>query len=145
VFRGPAIVLRYPGSLFVSNRSLNSWSNPAQRFVLSNYRVPGNRPNGNGDYTPPPSGVIAQVLEEVPAPDSGFEAGPRPKRFVLPKLTGLEGFGDRWGEIAFRDHTRCFYIFIGVGRDASSAQIALVLHTLDSLTIGPPPPSVTAA
>jgi hypothetical protein len=146
VFRGPALVLRYPGGLYVSNRPLNWWSNPVQRFVLSTYRVPGGRPNGNGDYTPPPTGVIAQVVEDVPAPDPGFEAGPRPSQFILPRLTShLEGFGARWGEIAFRDHTRCFSIFIGVGRRASAAQIALVLRTLDGLTIGSPPPSVTGA
>jgi hypothetical protein len=146
VFRGPGLVLRYPASLYVSNRLLNNWGNPVQRFVLSTYRVPDGQPNLNGDYTPPPTGVIAQVLEDVPPPDPGFEAGPRPNRFRLPKLSNyLEGFGNRWGEIAFRDQTRCFYIFIGVGRLASPAQIALVLHTLDGLTIGAPPPSVTGA
>jgi hypothetical protein len=143
VFRGPAIILRYPGSLFVSNRPLNWWSNPAQRFVLANYRVPGNRPNGNGDYTPPLTGVIAQLVEEVPPPDPDFKAPGRPKRFALPKLTNrMEGFGNRWAELSFRDHGRGFTLFIGVGRDASPGQIALVLHALDGLTIGAPPPSV---
>lgn len=145
VFRGPAIVLRYPGSLFVSNRPLNWWTNPAQRFVLSNYRVPGNRPNGNGDYTPPATGVIAQLVEEVPPPNP-VRAPPRSRHFTLPKLTNyMEGFGNRWGGVSFRDHARTFTLFIGVGREASPAQVALVLKTLDGLTIGAPPPSVTAA
>ena len=146
VFRGPAIVLRYPDSLFVSNRPLNWWGNPAQRFVLSNYRVPGNRPNGNGDYTPPATGVIAQLVEDVPPPDPDFKAPPRSKRFTLPKLTNrMEGFGKRWAEFSFRDHGRGFTLFIGVGRLAPASQVALVLRTLDGLTIGAPPPSVTGA
>ena len=140
VFRGPGIVLRYPGSLYVTNRPLDSITNPAQRFVLSTYRVPGNQPNADGNYTPPSTGVIAELTEDVPPPNPDFQAPPRPRQFALPKLSGhLETFGPRWGEIPFRDHGRGFYIFIGVGPGASPAKVALMLHTLDGLTVSAPP------
>jgi hypothetical protein len=146
VFRGPGIVLRYPSSLYLSSRPLDSMTNPVERFVLSTYRVPGDRPNAEGSYTPPPTGVIAELLEEVPPVDPAFQAPPRPRRFVLPKLRdNLEGFGDHWAELPFRAHGRDFYIFLGVGDRASSAKVALVLRTLDALAISAPPLSVSGA
>jgi len=146
VFRGPGIELPYPSGLYVSNRPLDWTTDPAQRFVLSTYRVPVGRPNASGGYTPPPTGVIAQLLEDVPPPDPGFRAPVRPRHFTLPKLTDhLEGFGDRWAEIPFREHGRDFYIFLAVGPRASQARIALVLGTLDALVVGVAPPAVTGA
>lgn len=145
-FRGPGIVLRYPSGLYLSTRPFDSVADPVQRFVLSTYRVPDGRPDSAGDYTPPANGVIVQLLEDVPAHDFRFKAPPRPASFTLPKLSGhVERFGDRWGEITFRDHGRGFYIFIAAGRRAPSSEIALVLHALDGLTVSPRPPSVTGA
>ena len=91
-------------------------------------------------------GVIAELMEDVPPSDPDFQAPPRSLGFTLPRLSGhLETFGDRWGEIAFRDHGRDFYIIIGVGKRASSSKVALVLRTLDALTISVAPLSVTGA
>ena len=146
VFRGPGIVFRYPSSLYVSTSALDSITNPVQRFVLSTYRLSDERPNANGTYTPPLTGVIAELLEEVPPSDPDFQAPPRPRRFLLPKLRdNLEGLGDRWAEMPFRDDGRDFYIFLGVAARASSTKVALVLRALDALTISAPPPSVTGA
>ena len=64
VFRGPGLVLRYPSSLYVSTRPLDSITNPVQRFVLSTYPVPSNRPNAGGNYTPPLTGVIAELFDQ---------------------------------------------------------------------------------
>jgi len=48
----------------------------------------------------------------------------------------METFGgNRWGELLFREHGRHFYIFIWVGRRASPAQVGLLLHALDGMTI----------
>ena len=146
VFRGPGLVLRYPSSLYISDQPLDSITNPVQRFVLSTYRVPGDRPNAGGNYTPRPTGVIAELLEEVPPYDPAFQAPLRPSHFMLPKLNDhLEGFGDRWAELPFRAHGRDFYLFVGVGDRASASKVALVLRTLDAVTISAPPPSVTGA
>jgi len=146
VFRGPGLVLRYTSSLYVSTRPLDSITNPVQRFVLSTYPVPDDRLNANGNYTPPLTAVIAELLEEVPPSDPAFQAPLRPRQFLLPKLSDhLEGFGDRWAELPFRAHGRDFYIFLGVGDRASSSKVALVLRTLDALAISAPPPSVTGA
>jgi hypothetical protein len=146
VFRGPGIVLRYPSGLYVTNRPLAWTSDPAQRFVLSTYPVPGDRASAGGNDTPPPTGVIAELVEDLPPPTHAFQAPPRPRHFALPKLSDhLETFGDRWREIVFSDHGRDFSIMIGAGKRASASKVAFVLRTLDALSIGVAPPSVTRA
>jgi hypothetical protein len=136
VFRGPGIVLRYPGAWFVTNAPLNGISDPVQRFVLSSYRVPDGGSDFNGTYTPPRRGVIAQVLEEVPPLHNAGVWLARPHRFVLPPLGRMEGFGGkRWAELRFRQHGRRFYIFIGIGSQAPGASVALLLRSLDALRI----------
>ncbi len=135
VFRGPGIVLPTPTGWYVSNEPLTpSISEPVQRFVLASYRVPAGGADSDGDYAPPPGGVIAQLDEDVPSVGGGFP--PRPQQFRLPRLGKIKIFGGtRWGEILFRDHGRHFYIFIGVGRRASPAKVGLLLHALDGMTI----------
>ena len=135
VFRGSGIVVRYPDGWYVTNEPLNSITDPVQRLVLSSYRVPAGA-DANGSYAPPMGGVIAQLVEETPPLSNSSDWRPRPHAFSLPRLGLMETFGgNRWGELLFRDHGRHFYIFIGVGRRASSAQVALMLRTLDAMTI----------
>jgi hypothetical protein len=135
VFRGPGITLRTPSGWYVSNEPLNGITDPVQRFVLSSYRVPTGADAG-GSYVPSSRGVIAQLTEEVPPSADGGAWRPRPQRFTLPRLGRMETLaGNRWGELLFREHDRHFYIFIWVGRHASSTQIGLLLHTLDAMTI----------
>jgi len=136
IYRAPGIVLRYPAGWHVDNRPLTAWTNPAQRFVLSSYRVPDGRPNLDGTYSPPPGGVIADLVEQqAPGPDlHGIPL--RPAHFTLPHLSGhLEGFGDHWGEVGFREHGRIFAIFVGVGAHTAARKIAQLLHTLDTMRI----------
>ena len=136
VFREAGITLRYPVNWFANNRPLNAITNPAQRVVLSSYRVRGDRPDFDGNYAPPEHGVIARVLEEMPPLKNGGSWPPRPHNFKLPRLGLMEGFGgNRWAELRFRENGRRFYIFIGIGRRASSAQIATLLRALRSMTI----------
>jgi hypothetical protein len=136
VFRGPGIVLRYPSGWFVTNAPLNGISDPVQRFVFSSYHVPGGGPDANGSYAPPRRGVIAQVVEEVPPLHNAGVWNARPRRFVLPPLGRMEGFGgNRWAELRFRQHGRRFYVFIGVGRYAPAAALALLLDRLDTMGI----------
>jgi hypothetical protein len=135
VFRGPGIVVRYPDGWYVTNEPLNSITDPVLRFVLSSYRLPAGA-DANANYAPPTRGVIAELVEEVPPINNDGVWRPRPRRFRLPRLGRLETFGgNRWGEVLFRNHGRHFYIFIGVGRRASSAQVALMLRTLDAMAI----------
>jgi hypothetical protein len=106
-----------------------------QRFVLSSYRVPAGADAGSG-YVPSSRGVIAQLVEEVPPIANNGAWHPRPHRFRLPRLGRMETLdGNRWGELLFREHGRHFYIFVWVGRRASSAQIGLLLRALDGMTI----------
>jgi hypothetical protein len=139
VFRGPGIVLRYPGAWFVTNAPLNGISDPVQRFVFSSYRVPADGPDFDGTYAPPRRGVIAQVLEEVPPLHNAGVWNARPRRLVLPPLGRMEGFGgNRWAELRFRQHGRRFYVFIGVGSRAPGRSLALLLGRLDAMSITPP-------
>ena len=135
VFRGPGILLRTPRGWYASNGpSLNGVSDPVQRFVLSSYRIPPGA-GGVGIYVPSTRGVVAQLAEEVP-PSPSPDWRLRPAHFRLPRLGRMETLGgNRWGELLFREHGRHFYIFIWVGRRASSAQVGLLLHALDGMTI----------
>jgi hypothetical protein len=135
VFRGPGIALQTPSDWYVSNQPLNGITDPVQRFVLSSYQVPSGADAG-GSYMPSSHGVIAQLAEEVPPLANGGVWRPRPHRFTLPGLGRTETLnGDRWGELLFGAHGRHFYIFIWVGQHASSAQIGLLLHAVDGMTI----------
>jgi hypothetical protein len=135
VFHGPGIALRTPSGWYVTNEPLNGITDPVQRFVLSSYRIPIGADAG-GSYVPSSHGVIAQLLEEEPPIANPGPWQPRPHRFRLPRLGRMETLsGDHWGKLVFREHGRHFYIFIWVGRRASSAQIGLLLHALDGMTI----------
>jgi hypothetical protein len=135
VFRGPGILLQTPRGWYASNGpSLNGVSDPVQRFVLSSYRIPAGA-GGAGIYVPSSRGVVAQLAEEVP-PNPSPDWRLRPAYFRLPRLGRMETLGgNRWGELLFREHGRHFYIFIWVGPQASSAQVDLLLHALDGMTI----------
>jgi hypothetical protein len=136
VFRTAGIVLRYPTGWYATGRPFNAWTNPVQRFVLSSYPVPGGRPNLDGNYSPPHGDVIALFVEEqAPGPDlSSFR--PRPRHLKLPRLSDhLEGFGDRWAEAGYREGSRVFNIFIGVGTGTPAGRVTTLLHLLDGLSI----------
>jgi len=134
VFRTTGIAVRVPAGWHISTRPLNNVTNPVQRFVLSSARLPENANSGKG-YVPPSHAVLAQLIEEVP-PENTNPWPNRPARFKLAHLNGMETFaGNRWGELLFRDRRRHFYIFVWVGRQATSAQTARLLHALDGLQV----------
>lgn len=137
VVRKDGITARLPVGWFVTNEPLNGIADPAQRLVLSSYRVPA-RADASGYYTPPASGVLAQVDEAFA--EFGTRSGwpRRPSRFSLGRLSGMEGFGGhRWTEFLFRQHGRDFYIFVWIGKSAPERQTRLLLNALDSLRIAP--------
>jgi hypothetical protein len=136
VFRTAGIVLRYPTGWYATGRPFNAWTNPVQRFVLSSDPIPGDRPNLDGNYSPPPGDVITLFVEEqAPGPDlRSFRV--RPRHLKLPRLSDhLEGFGDRWAETGYREGDRVFIIFIGVGADTPAGRVTALLHLLDDLSI----------
>jgi hypothetical protein len=134
MFRTDGISVRIPVGWHISTRPLNNTTDPVQRFVLSSARLPNNANSGNG-YVPPSHAVLAQLVEEVP-PDYSSRWPMRPARFKRPDLNGMETFaGNRWGELLFRDHSRHFYIFVWIGRQAARAQATTLLHALDGLQV----------
>lgn len=139
VFRGAGITLRAPSGWWVSNAPLTTITNPVQRFVLSSERVPAGADAG-GSWLPSSRGVLAQLTEDVPANAGDRGWPPRPQRFTLPRLGRMETLnGNRWGEVLFREHGRHFYLFIWVGRHASSTKTRALLHALDDLRIAAVP------
>jgi hypothetical protein len=133
------IELRYPSSWYVTNRPLDTITNPVQMFVLSSYRVTGGQLNVDGPDTPPtpsPTGVIARLLEDQPLPSNAGSGPARPLRFSLPRFTPhMEGYNGRWGAISFVDHRIPFTLFISVGHRAPSVLVAQFLRILDGMTI----------
>jgi hypothetical protein len=131
---GYGIVLQRPTGWYVTNEPLSEVSDPVQRFVLSSYRLPADASAEDG-YVPSSNGVVAQVMEEVPA-NASPDWRPRPQRFTLPRLGRVETLGgNRWGELLFSEHGRHFYIFIWVGSKASSTEIGQLLRALNGMTI----------
>ena len=128
------LTLAYPRGWHVTTTSLTAITEPVQRVAVYSGGSP--RPMG-----PPKAGqVIAIVMEQTDlAPGDLSRFPPRPPRFRVTHLGGVEGFNSgragRWGEIVFRDHGRGFYVFIGVGARAAS-QLPRLLGALDSLRVG---------
>jgi hypothetical protein len=137
VFRRAGIAIRPPLGWFVTTEPLNGITDPVQRFVVSSYRVPIGADAG-GSYVPSSRGVVAQLTEEAP-PINGGPWPPRRAHFTLPRLGRMETLdGNRWGELLFREHGRHFYIFIWVGRHATTTQVGLLLRALDGIQIRTP-------
>jgi hypothetical protein len=130
--RSAKIAFTYPTGWNVSQRALTAATDPVQRFVLY---APSPFPS---TLAPRPDQVVAQLSEATGVLARDVATFPaRPRRFRLPALGRVEGFGgSRWAEIAFRDHGRGFYLFVGVGTRAGGKEAAL-LDALDSLVIRP--------
>jgi hypothetical protein len=81
--------------------------------------------------------IIGLVMEQTAlAPgDLQKDFPPRPTYFALGPTRSLEGFPGSWGEIVFRDQSRAFYLFVGVGAHAQS-QLPRLLASLDTLSVG---------
>jgi hypothetical protein len=126
------ISFTYPSAWHVTRDAYAPVSDPVPRFVLYS-----DGSLNTGVLKPRPDQVIAVALEgELPLPLnlSGFPA--RPTHFAAPRLGRMENFdGNRWGELAFREHGRAFYIFVAVGTSARP-QLGQLLRALDSLRIG---------
>src|SRR5262252_4833452 len=102
----------YPAAWHLSRRPVTNISDPVQRFVLySGRRLPQ-------EMGPPRTGQVVAVLmeEKPPLSQSDLRAFPRRPAHFHARLTALEGFRGRWGEITFRSHRRAFYLFVGVGK-----------------------------
>jgi hypothetical protein len=86
---------------------------------------------------PEPNQVIGLVMEEtgLTPGDLRKEFPQRPTHFALGPTRSLEGFPGSWGEIVFRDHSRAFYLFVGVGAHAQP-QLPRLLASLDTLRVG---------
>ncbi len=127
------LALDYPSAWRVTTHPLTPVTDPVQRFVLY---TPSRRALA---LAPQPDQVIAELSEAVPplASSAAIKAFPaRPRHFRLPALGRMEGFdGNRWAEVAFRDHGRGFYLFVGVGVHAST-HVPTLLNALDSLAVG---------
>lgn len=84
---------------------------------------------------PSSRGVIVQLAEEVPPIANGGAWRPRPHHFTLPRLGRVRLLAETVGASFASVSTRHFYIFIWIGRRASSAQVGLFLHALDGMII----------
>ena len=130
--RAAHLTVNYPAGWHVTTRSLTPITQPVERFAL--YAGAPPRPVAG---PPRPGEVIGFVMEQTnlqPGDLRNFPARP-PHFHLLRPLGGVEGFGNRWAEIVFRDHARGFYLFIGVGEGAGS-QLPKLLTALDSLRVG---------
>jgi hypothetical protein len=132
-----SLTVRYPDSWHVTTRNLTNITQPVPRFAIYSGAAPSRAPVASGEFTRRlrPNQVVAVVMEQtaVSAADLG-RLPPRPHRFAVRRLTGVEGFGTRWVEFYFRDHGREFYLFIGVGEQATG-QLPTLLHSLDTLRV----------
>ena len=123
--------MRYPEGWHLTTRSMTTITEPVQRFVIYS----GATPRPVTDAGPRADQVLAIVMEQTPVSASDLRRFPRrPRRFTVRHLGGVEGFGDRWAELPFRDNGRAFYAFIGVGT-ISTRQLPTLLQALDTLRV----------
>jgi hypothetical protein len=125
------LAVHYPAGWHLTTRSLTTITQPVQRFVIYSAATP--RPVTVAG--PRPDQVLAVVMEQIPVSAADLRRFPgRPGRFTVRHLGGVEGFGDRWAELVFRDNGRAFYAFIGVGTNAGR-QLPALLRALDTLRV----------
>jgi hypothetical protein len=125
------IRVRLPRGWYVTRRLIDDVSWPVQRFVVSSFPVTFDA--SAGQYLPPQTGVLAQIVEEYP-PLSGEHWQPRPARLRLGRLGKMKLFrGERWTELLFRLHGRHIYVFAWVGRDAPASERRQLLALLEGM------------
>jgi hypothetical protein len=126
------LTISYPAGWHLTTRILTTITQPAQRFVVYS----GSMPHRVSAATPGANQALAIVMEQTPVSASDLKQfPPRPKRFTVSHLGGLESFpGYRWAERVFRDNRRAFYVFIWVGAK-DGRQLPTLLNALDSLRV----------
>jgi hypothetical protein len=125
-----------PPGWFVTTRPLNGITDPAQRFVVSSFRIGASdfRRGNDQVFRPPATGVLVQVDEQLLPGNSGF--APRPAHLRLGRFSPMETFsGRRWAELTFRLRGRDFYAFVWIGRDATTALRRQVLSILEGMEV----------
>jgi hypothetical protein len=126
--------VRYPARWHVTTRNLTNITQPVPRFAIYSGATP--RPVAVASGDPRANQVIGIVMESTPVSAAELRRlPPRPHRFTVNRLTGVEGFGNRWIEFFFRDHGREFYVFIGAGKHAAR-QLPTLLRSLDTFRVG---------
>ena len=128
------ISVRIPQGWFMTRRPFTGITNPVQRLVISSYRVPaaGFNSVGASDYVPSATGVLVDLMEELPATRN--PAWQPPGRLRLGRLGGMETFaGRRWAELLIRLRGRHVYAFVWVGRHASALQVQQLLSILNGM------------
>jgi hypothetical protein len=131
------LAVRYPDSWHVTTRNLTNITQPVPRFTIYSGASPRRVAVTSGEFTQGlrADQVIGVVMEATSvSPPDLRRLPPRPHRFTVNRLTGVEGFGDRWVEFFFRDHGREFYVFIGVGQHGAR-HLPTLLHSLDTFRV----------
>ncbi len=137
LIRADGVSTRIPTGWYVTHRPFTAITDPVQRFVVSSYRIPdslfsGTVPSGS-TYLPSSTGVLAVVMEQLPATRS-----PDWKplgRLHLDRPGRMESFtGQRWQEFTFRLNGRDFYAFAWAGRHVSREERNQLLSILEGMT-----------
>lgn len=127
------LTVRYPARWHLTTRNLTNITQPVPRFAIYSGATPRRVTVMGG--RPRPRQVLAIVMEQTRISAAGLRQFPRrPRRFTVQRIGGVEGFGDRWAELVFRDNGRAFYVFVGVGLNGEP-QLPALLHALDTLRI----------
>ena len=133
-----SLAVGYPDSWHVTTRNLTNITQPVPRFAIYSGASPRRVAVTRGEFTQGlrSDQVMGIVMEQTSVSPADLRRLPRrPHRFTVSRLTGVEGFGDRWVEFFFRDHGREFYVFVGVGKHGAR-HLPTLLHSLDTLRVG---------
>ena len=124
---------------------MNAVTDPVTVFTVSTFPVAARATGSTGVCSPAlqrawrPDGAYVQLAEErdgASLKSMLSRVGPRPKHFVL-SARGQGGLctpADS-GELTFKQRGRAFYVFYGIGRDASKVVRARAAALLDNMKI----------
>jgi hypothetical protein len=138
---GPSIALRYPANWHLTRRRLDNVLDPRTLFALSTYR-PRRRPvddcDGTRAHGRPADGafvLVKEVLDGASLRRSLPRLSTRPNHFRLPTHGQAGCLSAPSVAYQFRVAKRAFYVWISVGRRASTQTRAALTRVLDRMWI----------
>jgi hypothetical protein len=138
---GPSIAFRYPANWYVTRRRLDDVFDPRTLFAVSTYKLPtGGIDDCDGTHARgrPADGafvLVKEILDGASLRRSLPRLKARPTHFRLPTHGQAGCLAPPSAAYQFRVGKRAFYVWLSVGRRASTSTRAALTRVLDRMRI----------